>query len=330
MQLPRRNSMARAQSQKSSSTHRSLSRVHWQTLIALVLGAAFLYVIIPHLGSFHQSLSVVRHAHADWLVVAILAVLGTYPAAAGVYQFLAKHPLRYVQTISVQFAGTFVNRVLPGGLGALSVNFDYLRKRQHSSVEAGSVIAVNNLLGLVGNVILLATALILKPMPIKAISIPHSRLVYIVLAIVAAVIVAVVVWSQKLRNSVLRALVELQRNILKYRSQPSRIFGALLVSMSLTLLNTACLAASGQALGVHLTVTQLLVVMTAGVAVGTITPTPGGLFGAEAGLFAGLTAYAIPAAPALAVVLLYRLCTYWIPLIFGAPALFFARRHSYL
>jgi uncharacterized membrane protein YbhN (UPF0104 family) len=210
------------------------------------------------------------------------------------------------------------------------VNFDYLRKRQHSNVEAGTVIAMNNLTGLVGNVILLVPALILKPMPIKAVTIPHSRLLCIVLGVTIAVIAAAVVWSHKLRNRLLRALVGLQRNMLNYRAQPGRIFGALFVSMCLTLLNTACLAASGQALAVHLTITQLLVVMTAGVAVGTITPTPGGLFGAEAGLFAGLTAYAIPAAPALAVVLLYRLFTYWVPLIFGVPALYFARRRSYL
>jgi uncharacterized membrane protein YbhN (UPF0104 family) len=322
--------MAKAQSQHASTSRRSLTRVHWQSIAILVFAAVFLYLIIPHLGSLHQSLSVVRHAQIDWLVLALLAALGTYPAAAGVYQCLAKHRLRYLQTVSVQLAGTFVNRVLPAGLGALSVNFDYLRKRHHKSVEAGSVIAMNNLIGLIGNILLLGSVLLLKPMPIRGISMPHSRLLYIVAAIVVAVAVAVVVWSRKWRDDLYKTLRGLQRNILNYRAQPGRIVGALVISMSLTLLNTACLAACGRALGVHLTITQLLVIMTAGVAVGTITPTPGGLFGAEAGLFAGLTAYAIPAAPALAVVLLYRLFTYWVPLIFGAPALVFARRSGYL
>jgi uncharacterized protein (TIRG00374 family) len=58
----------------------------------------------------------------------------------------------------------------------------------------------------------------------------------------------------------------------------------------------------------------------------TATPTPGGLVGAEAGLFAGFVAYGVSAPMAGAAVLLYRFVTYWLPLLPGVLALFLARR----
>jgi len=57
----------------------------------------------------------------------------------------------------------------------------------------------------------------------------------------------------------------------------------------------------------------------------TATPTPGGLVGAEAGLFAGFVAYGVASPTAGAAVLLYRLVTYCCRLFPGAVALLLAR-----
>lgn len=316
--------------QKTNSQQRPTLRVRWQTVAGLLLAAAFFYVVVPRFKTFHQSFTVLHHAQPVWLLIALAAAIGTYVAAAGTYWVLAKHPIRYGQTVVVQMAGTFVNRILPGGVGALSVNYQYLRKRQHTTVEAGSVIALNNLLGLLGNGLLLLGALVLVPTHLKTFSLPHLQLAYVILGAAIILIIATVLWSRKLRGDVYRTAVGVQRNIFNYRAQPLRLVGGLGTSMVLTIVYTWCLAACAQALGVHLAVAQILVIMTAGVAVGTLTPTPGGLFGAEAGLFAGFIAYGVSRPDALAIVLVYRLLTYWLALFLGAVALVFTRRLGYL
>jgi uncharacterized protein (TIRG00374 family) len=67
----------------------------------------------------------------------------------------------------------------------------------------------------------------------------------------------------------------------------------------------------------HLGLEHIFLVFTIGMIVGTATPTPGGLVGAEAGLTGGLITYGVQADTALAAALLYRFLTYWLPLLPG-------------
>src|SRR5437588_12961005 len=53
----------------------------------------------------------------------------------------------------------FANRLLPAGTGAIGVNGLYLRRQRHSLVQAGTVIGANNLIGFIGNMILLGVLL---------------------------------------------------------------------------------------------------------------------------------------------------------------------------
>jgi uncharacterized protein (TIRG00374 family) len=87
--------------------------------------------------------------------------------------------------------------------------------------------------------------------------------------------------------------------------------------MLLTFANVLALTYSAKAVGIHLDFVASLVVFTFGSAVRNITPTPGGLGGFEAGLVAGLIAYKVSSSHALAAVLLYRLISYWLPLVIG-------------
>lgn len=54
------------------------------------------------------------------------------------------------------------------------------------------------------------------------------------------------------------------------------------------------------------------------------------MIGAEAGLVAGFVAYGIPADRALAIALLYRFLTYWLPLLPGFVAFVIVQRRLQL
>ena len=61
----------------------------------------------------------------------------------------------------------------------------------------------------------------------------------------------------------------------------------------------------------------LIVVNWAATTLGGISPVPGGLGVAEAGLVAGLTAAGVPSDLAVAAALTHRLLTFWLPPVAG-------------
>jgi uncharacterized protein (TIRG00374 family) len=88
-----------------------------------------------------------------------------------------------------------------------------------------------------------------------------------------------------------------------------------------------CMAAACQAVGVRVGVRELLLAYGLAQAVGMLPLTPGGIGIMEGGLAAALVAFGSPAAPAVAVVALYRLVSFWAPLPAGWAAWFALRRH---
>jgi uncharacterized protein (TIRG00374 family) len=64
--------------------------------------------------------------------------------------------------------------------------------------------------------------------------------------------------------------------------------------------------------------------------VSSAAPTPGGIGAVEATLIAGLTSAGMPGTTAIAAVILFRLATFWIPLLPGWGALIVLQRSGNL
>ncbi len=279
-----------------------------------------IYMIVPQLGAFKSSWRLILSPDPVWVVLAVAFTALTYFSGALTYCLLAFRRLQYTEVVLVQFAAMFINRLLPAGVGALGANYLYLRHTKHSSTQAGSMVAINNLLGTVGHGTLVAVALLAYSGEIS-IGLGDKKLVSlvakvgIVLVLVAAVLL-IVFGKDKLR----RTALDLKKQLLSYRRRPWDLLAALLSSMTLTVFNVLCLAACANALSAHLPFVIILLIFSFGVGAGTATPTPGGLGGFEAGLVAGFVAYHIASPTALAVALLYRFISYWLPLVIGGIA----------
>jgi uncharacterized protein (TIRG00374 family) len=309
----------------------SHQHVHFERKRLLILGLflLLLYVVLPQIGDFHSSLTLLRHARFGWAVTGFIFTLLTYMAAAGIYVTLAVRPLRYLRSVLVQCAGMFANRLLPAGIGAIGVNYEYLRHSKHSSAQAATVVAVNNMLGIIGHLLLLSAVVIFDGRAVDHVMIGHQFHINgaIIAGIIVILIAAITVLMTRHRQ-LLKAIKRILQTLRTYRTHPARLTLALILSMTLTSLYGLCLWSCGQAIGIHISILQLFIVLTLGVAGGTVVPTPGGIGGAEAGLVAGLVAYGVSGADALAVALFYRLLTYWLPLIFGGFAFITVERRK--
>jgi uncharacterized protein (TIRG00374 family) len=84
------------------------------------------------------------------------------------------------------------------------------------------------------------------------------------------------------------------------------------------------------AYGVHLSLAQLLLVNTAASAFSSLIPSPGGVGTAEASLTAGLVAMGVDNATAFAIAFTHRLCTYYLPPIWGYFSLRWLQQKAYI
>jgi uncharacterized protein (TIRG00374 family) len=303
-----------------------------QRFIAVALLLAIgLYILLPQFGSFKSSFRMLSHPEYSWLAGALVFISVTYLAAGGTYYLLAFKKLKYWRTVLVELAAMFVNRLLPGGVGALGANFIYLKRNHNNTGQASTIVAINNLLGFAGHALLTFIILIAytghtaKLQGIK----DHSwstTLAYILPVILLLGVILAIFARDKIKNFI----AETGRQLAGYRRQPWKLIAAFATSMILTLCNVFCLYFCMQAVGVSLSFLAVFLIFSFAVSAGTATPTPGGLGGYEAALTAGFVAYGVPNAAALAIALLYRLISYWLPLLAGSVAFIFSQRRRYI
>ena len=98
---------------------------------------------------------------------------------------------------------------------------------------------------------------------------------------------------------------------------PARLSLSFLGSLLLNLGYIAALFASVRAFDYPVTFAAAGAVYLVGGTVAAAAPTPGGVGAVEAALIAGLTATGVPTEQAVPAVLVYRLATFWLPVLPG-------------
>lgn len=297
----------------------------WRALVSAVLVAACLWLVAANWQTFRRSFIAVAHTRPAWLAAGLALTALTFCIAAATYGLLALKPLRYRQTVVVELAAAFANRLLPAGLGGLGLHGLYLYRRRHTPAQATAVVSVNNLLGIAAHLSLLVVLICFRPKVLTQFTSHTSGFHWWYVAVALAAMSSILLLP-KLRGQLHSFGLNLITSL--RLMQPPRVVAAAVCALLLTATYTLVLYSAAHAVGVRLGVLETFIVFSLGMLVGTATPTPGGLVGVEAGLFAGLVGYGASSADAGAAVLLYRLVTYWLPLVPGLFALLLARSRS--
>lgn len=300
----------------------------WRVVVTAVLVIVAVYTLSNHWQTVTSSFMALRHANIVLLIVALLLVGLSFCIAALSYQVLALKRLRYRQTLLVEVAGAFVGRLLPAGLGGLGLNGVYLYKRKHTPADATAVISVNNLLGMCAHGLLLGALCVFQTQTVLKLVL-HFKIHIAWILVLSGVLVAIMVCLAPIvRVRIWHFGVNLLMSVRK--EKPTKLVTALLTASGLTATYTMILFCVSHAIGIDIGALGIFVVFTLGMLVGTATPTPGGLVGAEAGLFAGFVTFGVRDMQAGAAVLLFRLLTYWLPIVPGICALLVAQKHRIL
>ncbi len=259
--------------------------------------------------------------NVDWRLfgLALAIFMLTYLFASWVYIFLVPGRLKIIRTIVVQIASGFANKITPAGLGNLGINTLYLwRTAKLSKTNSATIATANNLLGFIGYNVLFWLLLLVGWSNSESAP-PLSGFVLFSLAIGMGVSITYLIIRllPSRHHKLKKALKDAWKSLAKLLSKPHRLFFGMLASMGITVCGILAFGLCTKAVGLDLELSIIIVAFTAGVAAIAISPTPNGLGATEVAMTFVLTNSGVNNELALSAVLLFRIISFWIPILPG-------------
>ncbi|WP_245657905.1 lysylphosphatidylglycerol synthase transmembrane domain-containing protein [Herbidospora mongoliensis] len=308
-----------------------LERFRPRTLVTIIASALAAYLLLSQLSQVNL-VTVITTAHWGWSGIALLTAAVSYIAAASMLRGFVPEHLPYGRTILVQLAASFVKLVAPAAVGGVAINTRYLQKRGIPSGQAVASVGGSQLVGLASHILLLVLSGYLTGTQ-AAPSLTPSRGILITLlavAVVMVVILAVPPLRRMISTRVRSLFSGVVPRLLDVLQSPVKLVEAVGGTVMVTVSFVICLAACVKAFGGELSITAVAVVFLAGNAIGSAAPTPGGLGAVELSLTAGLTVAGLNPTMATSAVLLFRLMTFWLPVLPGWASFTWLQRHDQL
>jgi glycosyltransferase 2 family protein len=299
--------------------YEQLERVRPRTILTLVAATAAGYVLLTQVTNVDLG-SVVTGADWTWASGVLVFAAMTYPGAALNLVGFMPERLPFRGLLVVQLAASFVTLLAPSVLGGAALNGRFAQKKGIEPAAAVAAVGIANVASALMHLTLLAVFLAWAGSTETAkVRLPKGAVLLVVAGVVlfAALVLLVVPAGRRLVAARLVPAVRRMLSGVRESLRPANLVIGFGGAGLLTLSNLAALALSVQAFGGGLSFRDVGVVYLAGSILASAAPTPGGLGAVEAALAAGLTAAGLPSQQAVSAVLLFRLATFWLPVLPG-------------
>lgn len=305
-----------------------VERVRPRTLLMFGMLAVAVYFLAPQLTDLPGMLAAVRRAEPAWLAALLLASAATYVGAALGLSGGTPGRIPVVEAGAVALAASFMATVTPPGVGDVALNVRYLQKRGFATPLAVSASTAKEVAVFLAHMLLLVTfAFWAGSTGVLADELDRLPPVSVIAAVVGGLLVllGVVLAVPRVRELVRGTVVPAMRSSLEAMrgvvTNPAKLVTLFAGVTMLPLGYATALFFAVAALGGGVSFAAVaLVSLTAG-SVANAAPTPGGVGAVEAVLLASLTGLGLESATALAAVFLYRIATFWLPILPGFWAL---------
>jgi len=297
-----------------------LERVQPRHVLTLLATAVAAYLLIRQVTQIKDLPAVLAQMHWSWAILALVASALTYVGAALnlIGGFVQRLSLGL--TTAVQLGGSFINRISPVKVGGMAVNVRYLQKQGLDSATTIGGVGVSVLAAGAMHIALTAVFLVWAGSKASVVDLPSSSTILLVLVVVAAIIgLAVMIRPARrlIRTTVVPQVEKAALELREALRDPARLSLSFVGALLMDLAYIAALFASVRAFDAPVSVAVAGAVYPAGTAVASAAPTPGGVGAVEAALIAGLTATGVPNEQAVPAVLVYRVATFWLPVLPG-------------
>jgi glycosyltransferase 2 family protein len=314
--------------------YEELERLKPKALLTLGILAAVTYFLIPQLADVPGILKEIRNASWVWIGPLLVASLGTYLGATFAVLGAVPDRLAFLPTFLTQTASSFCSKLAPASVGGMALNVRFLQKSGVDPAVAVSSVGINAVAGIVGHLVLMVLFVVWAGRDaFGSLKLPDPQLVLYGLAavvLVAGVAIAIPAVRAVVKEKLVPILRRSADGVLSVVRRPSKLLLLLGGSTVVTLSYLVTLYFAVEAFGGTLSFAQVGAIYLAGSAVASAAPTPGGLGALEAALIAGLMAAGMDNTVAVPSVFLYRLATFWLPILPGWLCFGYLRREEYV
>jgi uncharacterized protein (TIRG00374 family) len=309
------------QSGASDVQFAALERVNRKTIITIAALALATYFLFPQFADLPGIIDQVRDANWAWTPLVILFSAMTYLAASmslagAIPQHLPAGPL-----LTTSFGSSFASKLAPAGIGGMALNVRFLQKQGVDQTVAVSGVGLNTIAGFAGHITLVGIFLIWAGRDaFGSFELPDAQWFLVGIGVVAGLLLislAIPSVRSSVAGRLLPVLAKAFDGVGSVLRRPGKVALLLGGSMLVTFSYLTTLYFSIQAFGGGLPFATVGAVFLVGSAIAQAAPTPGGLGAVEAALIAGLVATGLDNTIAVPAVFLYRLFTFWAPILPG-------------
>jgi uncharacterized protein (TIRG00374 family) len=313
-------------------------RISWTNLVFAVGSLIGVWLIIGVLSGAGGALEAIKGASWGWVAVAFVLAQTSQVAEAWALLGAVVGQLPFGRCVALEISNAFTSLV-GGDVAVFAIRVRFFQRQGYDTEAAVSSGAIASTASWIVKGLLFLVALPFSALTFEASSGSgggHKTAVWIILAVIIAAGIAAALISlvPRVRLLVSRRvrphLVNIWTNIKAIAVEPRKIVYVLAGSTLAQLVIVLALGASLHAVGQHASLATLITVNTLAAIIGGAVPVPGGAGVIEAGLIAGLTSAGIPQDQAVAAVLIQRLFTAYLPLVWGFATLTWMRRREYV
>jgi uncharacterized membrane protein YbhN (UPF0104 family) len=299
-----------------------IERIGWRTVFMVIATAAVIYILLVQFTNAGDIAGALANMNL-WYLVPILGFAAfTFVAAALSLVGAVTRALPLLLTTVVQFAQTFLNRFTPYNAGGMTLRVRYLQKRGTDLTSGAAAVGLTSAASGVMQVVLFVLFYLAAGAQTQdtRIELPDTSTIaaLILVILLAAGGLLLIPWVRRrvlppvfsILSKAFSTIGELSRNPVKM----VLLFGGAALAK---LAYIAAFAATCRAFGVDLPFATIGAVYLTATTIGSAVPTPGGLGGVEAALVGCLTAVGVDSDDAVAIMLVFRLATFWLPVLPG-------------
>jgi uncharacterized membrane protein YbhN (UPF0104 family) len=335
-----------------------VQRFTWATAIKTALIGLIAFAVIGALSGVDLQSLVDELQGADWGWVFFAFILS--PAIQLFQSFstlgACVRSLRFAAVVMLQYAIQFIALVIPSSAARVALEIRFF---QSFGIEAGGATSIGIVDSLGGFAVQVALLLLITVTGLANLDLFGSvtgsdssassssstdssssgHLLGLAVGLIIVGVLAALVLP-RLRARIKRLLLRLRVLLSDQRSSvaealtvlrhPGKLFLMFGGNLSAQLLQAVILGVCLKAFGYSATFAELILINTAVSLFAGFMPVPGGMGVAEAGYTAGLEAIGVPGAVAMSTAITYRLVTFYLPPIWGAPAMRWLRHRSYV
>lgn len=293
-------------------------RINYRNLFLAAFSIVALYLLIPQFSKVDFA-TILTQASWNWMLVALLAKALSYGVSAANLLVFVKQKLSFLRATLAQISASFATLVVPPTLGTVAINVRFLQKAGVNTGQAGATVGVVQVVNFLVHIVLLLIMAVVASTQSDFTLRPNETLLVILVLLILLIVIFLSINKVRfwLFSKIKPFLGQVSPAINVIIQEPLRLMLGAASALLLNLAYIFAFYASIKAFGGEISFATVAFVYLAGATIGQLAPVPGGIGAVEATLIAALTATGLPSGIALSGVLLFRVVTFWIPVIPG-------------